>query len=88
MAWKVEYSCRANRQLARLDRQVSRRIAGYLENRVALSPNPRELGHALTGDLAGLWSYRVGHYRIIRDIQDEFLRVLVVEVGHRGQVYR
>lgn len=88
MAWKVEYSSRANRQLARLDRQVSRRITGYLENRVALSPNPRALGHALTGDLAGLWSYRVGDYRIICDIQDEVLRVLVLEVGHRGQVYR
>lgn len=88
MAWTIEYSNRAEAQLQRLDRQTSERIAAYMRERVAASDNPREQGKALHGPLAGLWSYRVGNYRVVCDIQDNVLRILVVRVGRRGQVYR
>ena len=60
----------------------------YMEERVAVLDEPRNIGHALTGPLGGLWRYRVGNCRIICDIQDDVLRVLVVRVGSRDRVYR
>lgn len=53
-----------------------------------MSDNPRSTGHGLAGPLSGLWRYRVGDYRIICDIQDHKLVVLVVEIGHRSDIYR
>lgn len=74
-------------ELARLDRQVQERIRGYLRQRIASSDNPRDFGQPLRRDLAGLWKYRVGDYRIIADIQDQTILVLVLRIGHRSKVY-
>ena len=87
MAWTVEYTTAVERALSRLDRQTARRIRDYMRERVAVLDNPRDIGNALTGRWSGYWRYRVGDYRVICDIQDEALRVLVVTVGHRSQVY-
>lgn len=87
MAWTVEYTTAVERALSRLDRQIARRIRDYMRERVAVLDNPRDIGNALTGRWSGYWRYRVGDYRVICDIQDEALRVLVVTVGHRSQVY-
>lgn len=68
---------------------VRRRIRAFLSERVALLDDPRQLGGALQGaHFAGLWRYRVGDYRILVDIRDEIVTVLVVGIGHRGEVYR
>ena len=88
MAWTVEYTDVADNQLNRLDRQISRRIVAYMDSHIASLENPRQIGRALTGPWGGYWRYRVGNYRVICDIQDEVLRILVVGIGHRGQVYR
>ena len=88
MAWTVEYDDGARAQLRRLDRQSVRRINNYMENRIAVLDNPRDQGKALHGPMAGLWRYRVGDYRVVCDIQDNVLRILVVRVGRRDQVYR
>ena len=88
MAWKIEFSDTAERQLARLDRQIAARIVNYLTTRVAPLPNPRSAGQALTGSFGDLWRYRVGDYRVICAIEDEVLRVLIVRIGHRREVYR
>jgi mRNA interferase RelE/StbE len=53
-----------------------------------VAADPRAVGKALTGPLGGLWRYRVGNYRLICEIEDGLMRVLVVKVGHRGEVYR
>jgi mRNA interferase RelE/StbE len=60
----------------------------FLEDRIASLDDPRSTGHSLTGQLSGLWRYRVGDFRIICDIQDQRLVVLVVEIGHRSEIYR
>ena len=60
----------------------------FLRERIAPLANPRDLGEVLTGPLRPFWKYRVGHYRVIVDLQDEELVVLVVRIGHRGSVYR
>jgi mRNA interferase RelE/StbE len=86
--WTIEFEQDAIRQLNRLDKAVRRRITEYLELRVAASGDPRQFGKSLRHDKTGLWSYRVGHYRIISLIEDQRLVVVVVSVGHRRQVYR
>jgi len=78
----------ARKQLKKLGRQAQREILGYLDERIASPESPRRFGKALKADLSGLWRYRVGDYRILCQIQDHQLIVLVVAVGHRRQVYR
>ena len=88
MAWKIEYTETARNRLRKLDKPVGRRIVDYLDERIAPLENPRSAGKALTGPMGGLWRYRVGDYRVICEIQDEVLRVLVIEIGNRRDVYR
>ena len=87
MAWQVEFEEAALKDLAKLDKQVARRIIAFLRERV--SNDPRSVGEALKGSkLGAFWKYRVGDYRIVASIEDDALRVLVVRVGHRREVYR
>ena len=88
MAWAIEYTDTATSQLRKLDRQSAKRIVDYMDERVATLDNPRDTGRPLTGPLGGLWRYRVRDYRVICDIQDQVLRVLVVRIGGRDSVYR
>ena len=88
MAWTVDYTETARKQLRKLDKQVARRILDFLDERVAAAEEPRSTGKALTGPLGSFWRYRVGEYRIICDIQDGQLRVLVVQIDNRREVYR
>ncbi len=87
MGWTIKYLDSLKKQMKRIDPQARRDIRAYLEYRVALLDNPRDLGQPLSANLSSLWRYRVGDYRIICDIQEQQLTVLVVRVGHRKQVY-
>ena len=87
MAWEIKISKRAENSLAAMDATAARRIKQYLEEKVATDLNPRRLGKSLHGNLSGYWRYRVGDYRIICEIHDEEVVVLVVEVGHRSKIY-
>jgi len=87
LAWRVEFDRDAARDLRKLDVPGQRRILRYLRERIATDEDPRRFGHALTGDLKGLWRYRVGDYRIVASIADERFVVLVVTVGYRREVY-
>ena len=86
-AWRVEFDADAARDLRKLGHEARRAILKYLRERIATTENPRRFGHALTGDLKGLWRYRVGDYRIVADIRDHEILVMVVTVGHRRNVY-
>ena len=88
MAWTIEYARTARDQLRKLDKTIARRIVGYLDGRIAPLEDPRLMGKALHGPLGDLWRYRVGDTRIICDIQDRTLVVLVLQVGKRSDVYR
>ncbi|MFB8831879.1 type II toxin-antitoxin system RelE/ParE family toxin [Azotobacter sp. CWF10] len=88
MAWTIDYTQTALDQLRKLDKQSARRILDFMDARVAQREDPRSTGKALTGPLGGLWRYRVGDFRVICEIQDGALRVLVVELGNRREVYR
>ena len=89
MAWTIKYTESSLRQLKRLDKPAARRVLDYLDGRVALLTDPRAAGKNLVGPKMGsYWRYRIGDIRVICDIQDHALVVLVVEVGHRREVYR
>lgn len=88
MAWRVEFESQAEKELGRLDPQYAKRILKYLFERIATDEDPRRFGDPLRSNLAGLWKYRIGNYRVICEIQEEVLLVLVVRVGHRREVYR
>ncbi|MFW9594224.1 MAG: type II toxin-antitoxin system RelE family toxin [Macromonas sp.] len=89
MAWTIEIDRAAVRDLDKLDPQAARRILVFLHERVATLDDPRSIGEALKGSKLGeFWKYRVGDYRIISSIEDGALRVLVVKVGNRREVYR
>jgi mRNA interferase RelE/StbE len=88
LAWTIEYTDTARRQLRKLDKQSARRILDYMDQRVAPVEDARSLGKALRGPLGEFWRYRVGEYRIICELLDQQLRVLVVRVGGRKDIYR
>lgn len=89
MAWTIDYTESAGRQLHKLDKQTARRILDFMDERIAAQEDPRNTGKALIGPMLGAyWRYRVGDYRIICDIQDGALCVLVIEIGNRREVYR
>jgi mRNA interferase RelE/StbE len=89
MAWKIEFSVEADRELSKLDPQHAKRILKFLRDRVASLENPRRLGKPLQGSRLGeFWRYRVGDYRLICKIEDDRLLVLVLSIGHRKEIYR
>ena len=89
MAWMIELSELADRELNKLDPQHSKRILKFLQEGVAKLEDPRSIGKLLQGSRFGeLWRYRVGDFRIICRIVDDKLIVLVVRIGHRKDVYR
>jgi mRNA interferase RelE/StbE len=89
LAWTISYTETARKQLRKLDRPTARRILDFMDERIVGQSNPRDLGKALTGSTLGsYWRYRIGDYRIICEIQDNKLCVLVVEIGNRREVYR
>ena len=88
MVWTIDYTDKAIVQLSKLDRQSAKRFMKFLDERLAQLDDPRSTGKALTGPLGGLWRYRIGDYRVIRSIEDAILKILVVEAGHRKDIYR
>ena len=87
MSWVYRFDERALKELRKLGRQTQLEIIAYLDERVAGDADPRRFGKGPKADLAGLWRYRVGDYRILCQIRDGELLVLVVAVGHRREVY-
>lgn len=87
MKHQVRVSARAQKQIRRLDRESARLIRAFLEQRLVNLEHPRQVGSPLKSE-EQLWRYRVGDYRIIAEIQGDHLVVLVVELGHRREIYR
>ena len=86
MAYRVEYSDTARKQLRKLDRSISRRVLDYLDEVGALD-DPRSRGKALVGERAGIWRYRVGDCRILCEVLDSELIVLALAIAHRSEAY-
>ncbi len=89
MAWTIEFERAAERELERLGHEAAKRILRFLHERVAHLDDPRAIGEASRGSRLGeFWKYRVGDYRVIAAIEDRVMRIVVVRVGNRRNVYR
>ena len=89
MAWTIELSTQAKKNLKQFDPQTTKRILAFLFERVSMLENPRSIGEALQGTTLGdCWKYRVGDYRIVAELKDSVLCIVVVRVGHRREVYK
>ena len=89
LGWTVEIDASAEKQLGKINKNDALRIRNFFRERLTDTDNPRRIGKALVGSkYKNLWRYRVGDYRIICNLQDNRLVVLVIEIGHRREVYR
>lgn len=86
MAWTINFLPSASKEFKKLDKTIARRILSYLKD-VAQLEDPTLRGKALTGNLSGYWRYRIGNYRVITQIENGEMTILVVKVNHRSQVY-
>jgi len=87
LIWQVKFSETAKRQLNKLQKQTQKDILKYLKKRIKTDEDPQRFGSLLRRSLSGLWKYRVGDYRLICEIQQEEIVVLVLAVGHRRKIY-
>lgn len=89
MVWKIEFERSAARELDKLDPQTAKRILVFLHGRVSALDDPRSIGKALKGSKLGdFWKYHVGDYRIVSNIEDDAIRILVLKIGNRRDIYR
>ena len=87
MNYKVEYTARAVKELKKLDKPTRALIFGWIEKNLVGCEDPRRHGKALTANHRGQWCYRIGDYRLIADIQDDRILILIMTIGHRRDVY-
>jgi mRNA interferase RelE/StbE len=85
--WRIKFNPLSVKTLKQLDKPTKQRLEAFIDE-LAATDNPRSKGKALQGNLKGLWQYRVGDYRLIAQIKDHELVILVVELGHRREVYK
>ena len=85
--WKIKFTPKASKQLSKLNKDIQQRILDYFKKRLLKREDPRELGKQLAGSLSELWRYRIGDYRVICEIQNNELLILIVRVGDRKKVY-
>ena len=88
MKYKVSISEEAKKQLKKLDKHVAALIIGWIEKNLEGCENPRIHGKGLTSNRAGQWRYRIGDYRLICEIQEQEITILILEVGHRKRIYK
>ena len=89
MPWIIKYTESAQRQLKKLDKSAALRVLDYMDERIGILVDPRSAGKNLVGPRMGsYWRYRVGDLRVVCDIQDQIVVILVIEIGHRRDVYR
>lgn len=87
MSYKVEYSKSAQKQIKKMDLYTKVMLTRWITKNLVDCSNPRQHGKALKGNLKNQWRYRVGDYRILCDIEDDKLIILVINVGHRKEIY-
>lgn len=86
--YSVEYTAQAEKELSKLDEKIRAIIYHWIEKNLEGCEDPRQYGKALHGNLRGKWRYRVGDYRIISEIQDDKVIILIVDVAHRSKIHK
>lgn len=88
MSYTVATDPGFDKKFRKLDFVTQRTIAKWIKKNLEGCENPRVHGKALSGNLKGLWRYRIGDYRLLVDIQDDKLIIVAVDIGHRREIYR
>ncbi len=88
MTYKVEFRESTVKILQKLDKQVLRLIKNWIQKNLEYTDNPRIHGKALTGNLKGIWRYRIGDYRLFAEINDDVVTIFIFEIGHRREIYK
>ena len=88
MSYHVEFTETALKELKKMDRQTVRLILGWIRKNLEGCENPRQHGKGLTANRSGQWRYSVGDYRLLAEIQDDKIIILIVHIGHRSEIYR
>ena len=88
MSYHVELTERAVKELKKLDKHTAALILGWVRKHLEGCEEPRAFGKGLTANRSGKWRYRIGDYRLICDIEDNRLLILILDVGHRSEVYK
>jgi len=87
MNYRVEFTQRALKDLKKLDRHTAALILGWIRKNLESCENPRLHGKGLTSNRSGQWRYRVGDYRMLAEIEDDKVVILILNVGHRLGIY-
>lgn len=87
MEYEVIFTEKALKSLKKMDKHISSLIIGWVEKNLQGCTDPRQFGKGLTANRSGQWRYRVGDYRLLADIQDEKIIILIINIGHRQDVY-
>lgn len=86
--YQVEFSESALSDLKKLDKSVQTLILKWIKKNLVNSTNPKAHGKALIGNKKGFWRYRVGNYRLLCNLKNDVLIILVLEIGHRSEIYK
>ena len=88
MSYEIKLTPSFKKSFKKLDFITQRMISKWIVKNLETTDNPRLHGKALSGNLKGLWRYRIGDYRLIADIQDNELVIVAIDIGHRREIYR
>lgn len=86
--YHVVYNEKAKKKLKKIDVSARKKLKSWIEHNLEGCDNPRLHGKALTGKFGDLWRYRVGNYRILAKIHDNEVLIVIVDAGHRREIYR
>ena len=87
MTYHVEFSKSALKEFKKMDRGIAAMILGWVRKNLEGCENPRQHGKGLTANRSGQWRYRIGDYRLIAEIQEDRIVILILHIGHRSEVY-
>lgn len=88
MSYHVQLTDTAKKQLKKMDRQTASMLLGWMRKNLEGCENPRQHGKGLSANRSGQWRYRVGNYRLIAEIEDDRIVILILSIGHRSDVYK
>lgn len=88
MSYHVQLTDTAKKQLKKMDRQTASMLLGWMRRNLEGCENPRQHGKGLSANRSGQWRYRVGNYRLIAEIEDDRIVILILSIGHRSDVYK
>lgn len=88
MKYRIVYEKKAIKSLSKIDKAQQKLIISWIEKNLSNTDNPKISGKALKGNLKDYWRYRVGNYRILADISDEEIKIIIINIGHRKEIYK